>query len=187
MSLIRRQMRTRRSDGFTLIELLVVVFLIGLISGFAVLSINALGNDRDIDEQIRRLQYQLRMASEESVVQGRPIGVQFEQGKYLFLIAGKSEWLEITNNKALRSQQLLRGWKFELQLGGQDFSLTKTETETETETEDSKTKPLPQIIFFSSGEIYPFELLVVDLDNTPRYRIWYGEDGVIAMELIEKS
>ena len=173
MSLKNRQRRW--SAGFTLIELLVVVFLIGLISGFALLSISSLGDDREIEWQLKRLQYQLKLASEDAVIQGRPIGVQFDEGRYLFLIAGRSQWLELENNKALRVQDLLQDWKFELRLSGKKIPLVKTVDG------DSQAKLTPQIIFFSSGEVEPFELLIVDLDNTLKFRISYGEDGVIAL------
>ncbi len=177
MSLKIRQ--RRRLSGFTLIELLVVVFLIGLISGFAVLSVNSRGNNRDIEEQIKRLQIQLGLAGEESVVQVRPIGVQFTQGQYLFLIAGKYKWLQLENNKALQTQELQPGWKFELRLGNKNVPLAQRLVDS------SQIELLPQIIFLPSGEITPFELLIVDSGNTPKYRIWYGEDGVIAMEVLE--
>ena len=173
MSLCNRQIRW--SAGFTLIELLVVVFLIGLISGFALLSISSLGDDREIEGQLKRLQYQLKLASEEAVIQGRPIGVQFDEGRYLFLIAGKSQWLELKNNKALRVHDLLHDWKLELRLSGKRIPLVNASDD------DSQAKLIPHIIFFSSGEVEPFELLIVDLDNTPKFRISYGEDGVIAL------
>ncbi len=165
----------RWSDGFTLIELLVVVFIVGLVSGFAVLSIGSLDDERDIEEQARRLQYQLIMAGEESIIQGHPIGVQFKQGKYTFLIAGRTEWLEINDNKALSSQELLRDWRFELLLGGKGIPLVKEGVDA------SKEKLSPHIIFYSSGEIDPFELLIEDSENTPKYRIMYGDEGVIAL------
>ncbi len=169
-----------RSSGFTLIELLVVVFLIGLISGFALLSINSLGDDREIEDQLNRLQYQLKLAGEESVLQGRPIGVQFDEGRYQFLIAGKTQWLDLKDNKALRAQNLLHDWKFELRFSGKEIPLERVSG-------DSQTKVFPQIVFFSSGEVEPFELLIVDLDNSPRFRIWYGDDGIINLMPLDEG
>jgi general secretion pathway protein H len=179
MSLINRQ--RDKLDGFTLVELLVVVFLIGLISGFAVLSISSKGDDREIEDQLRLLQYQLTMASEESVMKGTPVGVQFDQGKYSFLIAGKFTWLELDDGKVFKAHELLRNWSFELEAGGEQVTLAEN-------TEDSAGEELvPQIIFYSSGEIDPFELNIVDEDNTPRYRVRYGDDGVIVLESVDED
>ncbi len=176
MSQVNRQ--TEISGGFTLIELLVVVFLIGLISGFAVLSVSSKGDDRDIEEQMRLLRYQLMMAGEESVVQGLPVGVWFEQGKYSFLIAGKSKWLELDDGRVFQSKSLLRDWKFELQSGSEKVQLVKPDEDNE------ENELIPQIIFYSNGEIDPFELMIVDENNAPRYRIWYGDNGEIALDTI---
>lgn len=180
MKLINRQIGSL--GGFTLIELLVVVFLIGLISGFAVLSVSSRGDSREIEEQIRVLQYQLIMASEESVIQGRPVGVQFEQGKYAFLIAGKSKWLELDDGKVFKPRELLRDWKFELLLGSETITLKNPEVVDSPEAELT-----PQIIFYSSGEIDPFELMIMDENHTPKYRIRYGDNGVIALESMGES
>lgn len=165
-----------RSGGFTLIELLVVVFLIGLISGFAVLSVSTRGDYREIEDQIKLLQYQLTMAGEESVIQGRPIGVHFEQGKYSFLIAGKTKWLELDDGKIFQPKELLRNWEFELLISSESLSLAATESDR------SQGNLHPQIIFYSSGEIDPFELMIMNENHTPKYRIWYGDAGVIAVE-----
>ena len=179
MRLINHHKRWYR--GFTLIELLVVVFLIGLISGFVVLSVSTVRDDREIEDQIRLLQYQLAMASEESIVQGRPLGVQLEQGRYSFLIAGKSKWKELNDGKIFRSMKLQQGWKFELLIGSENMPFAKGEDGS------SKTKSVPQIIFYSSGEIDPFEILIVDESHTPKFRIKYGDKGEITLESVGDS
>lgn len=170
-----------RTGGFTLIELLVVVFLIGLISGFAVLSVSSKGDDREIEDQLSLLKYQLVMASEESVVQGRPVGVVFGTNSYSFLIAGKSDWLELGSNKIFKSTELLSNWEFELLAGGEELVLS------EAGQDSTGTEITPQIIFYTSGEIDPFEIKIVDKNKTPRYRISYGQDGTIALEFIDES
>lgn len=179
MKLVRRQ--DRWSSGFTLIELLVVVFLIGLISGFAVLSVSTKGDNREIEDQLKLLQYQLTMAGEESVVQGRPVGVQFEQEKYSFLISGKTGWSELNDGKVFKPRELLRAWRFDLQIESKDITLL------EAGEGSSQAVSIPQIIFYSSGEVDPFELVIEDESQTPRYRIRYGDSGTIVLESIDES
>jgi general secretion pathway protein H len=167
--------------GFTLLELLVVVFLIGVISSFAVLSVSSKGDDREIEDQLSLLKYQLTMASEESVVQGRPVGVRFDTNGYSFLIAGKSKWLELGNNKIFKSQDLLRNWKYGLLVSDEELALS------EAEQDSSESDVTPHIIFYSSGEIDPFKIEIVDENSVPKYRISYGEDGVIALESVDEG
>ncbi len=166
------------TPGFTLIELLVVVFIIGLISGFAVLSINVRSDDREILEQLQQLRFQLALAGEESVVRGRPIAVMLDERRYQFIQAGQSRWVELDDTEALKPHNLPVGWKFDLRLGSREITLTTEESENE----DPTNNLVPHIVFFSSGEIDPFEILVVDPDATPKYRIWYGEEGDIMLE-----
>jgi general secretion pathway protein H len=171
-----------RTGGFTLIELLVVTFLIGLISGFAVLSVSSIGDNREIEDNIRLLQYQLSIAGEESVVKGRPIGVRFEQEKHSFYIAGKDEWIELEDDKVLKPGELQHNWKYELLIGGEHLPLAES-SEDSSENEQIS----PQIIFYSSGEVDHFELQIVDENNSLKYRIVYGEKGVISLESVDES
>lgn len=179
MSFVCRKMD--RAGGFTLIELLVVVFLIGLISGFAVLSVNTIGDDRQIEDQLRLLQYQLAMAGEVSVVQGSPVGVQFNKGQYFFLIAGKSKWLALDDGKVFQPRKLLQSWEFELRIRGESFPLF------EVEDDDSETELSPQVVFYSSGEVDPFEILIVDENHAHKFKIVYGDDGAIELESMNEG
>ena len=48
-------MRKCESKGFTLIELLVVIVLLGIVSSFAVLSLNITGLDSELNEEARKI------------------------------------------------------------------------------------------------------------------------------------
>jgi general secretion pathway protein H len=171
------------TPGFTLIELLVVVFIVGLISGFAVLSINLSSNDREIFEELQYLRYQLTLAGEESIVRGLPVGVMFDERRYRFLLAGQSQWVELDDTEALKPHELPASWKIELRLGSSKVILDSEVVENE----QIEASNIPHIVFFSSGEISPFEILVVDLNGTPKYRLWYGEEGVIKLEQVDEG
>ncbi len=175
------------SAGFTLIELLVVIFLIGLIGSFALLSVNSLGDEREMSEELKRLQYKLLLASEEAIVQGLPMGVYFEEERYRFLTVNDGQWSELGGNNALKSEFLSNGWQFELRLGQKTVSLQTSEDatnelESDTKAQDVPLQPVPQTIFYSSGEIDPFDLVILNSDNVAKYRLWYSEDGVFSLE-----
>ncbi len=178
-----RHHHCRHVSGFTLVELLVVVFLIGLISGFALLSVNSRGDDREVTEELKRLRYKLTLASEEAVVQGQPVGVYYEGGGYHFLTYQKGLWSEVTQSKALKSEALSRQWQLELRLGGKRIPLTADADETEKDA-DAASQPAPQVVFYPSGEVDVFDLWVVSQDKQPKFRIWYREDGVIALDSV---
>jgi len=66
--------------GFTLIEILVVLALIGLLTGMAVLSAGVSGSG--VEREARRLSAALRMAADESRLQGRVLGLRFDSQGY---------------------------------------------------------------------------------------------------------
>ncbi|MET0104379.1 MAG: prepilin-type N-terminal cleavage/methylation domain-containing protein [Sedimenticola sp.] len=68
--------------GFTLLELLVVVLIIGLISGLATLSVGSVGNDRRLKTEAQRIVNRFSLAMQESILQGRPVGVTLRPTGY---------------------------------------------------------------------------------------------------------
>ena len=67
-------MRARWQQGFTLIEILVVVFIIGVILGFATLSLSGRALDDKAQEEARRLAEVLRLARDEASMTGFELG-----------------------------------------------------------------------------------------------------------------
>lgn len=81
----------KKTGGFTLIELLVVLVLLGLISAIAVSVVGGGNQIREMQNEARRLQAVLLMASDEAVFSNEEIGVLIESDHYAFLTFNEQE------------------------------------------------------------------------------------------------
>ncbi|MES9857138.1 MAG: type II secretion system minor pseudopilin GspH [Sedimenticola sp.] len=156
-----------RQNGFTLIELLVVVFIIGIISGVAVLSVGGVNGGRRLETEGQRMGYLFSLATQESILQGRPVGVTLNDAGYGFVIAGVEEWGELEGEPLLAARTLPDDWQLELVSGGyQKPSASEVDVE-----EEKGEGVIPQIIFFPSGQISPFILRLSDLSTDTNYHL----------------
>ena len=80
----------RFSRGFTLIELIVVILIVGLLISMATISIST-SSDKSIETEAKRFASLLKLASDESIMNARPIAVQIAEQTYQFTIAGEVE------------------------------------------------------------------------------------------------
>ncbi|MEN8719600.1 MAG: type II secretion system minor pseudopilin GspH [Oceanococcaceae bacterium] len=164
---------TRRDAGFTLIEILVVVFIIGVILGFATLSLGGRSLDDRIEQDARRLYQVMQLAADEAILTTAEIGFQPLEDGYAFLVRGDASWVPIENPRSP-----LRVHRFEIparlrileQTGGPPPS-----------TQDEDEELLPAVYFFSSGELTPFTIELFVPDNPYRFRISGRIDGVLSL------
>ena len=147
---------TARAAGFTLLELMVVILIIGIIVSFASLSIGQ-NTSRIVQDEVERLHGLIQLASEESVLQGRELALEFDREKYQFLELGGEGWQPIETDKMLRARELPETIELELQLEGVEVSF-----------EDKKN--LPRIFILSSGELTPFNL-TLNIDEGEEYSL----------------
>ena len=161
-----RSVEKKRGSGFTLIELLVVVVIVGIISGMLLLSFGVLGDDRALQQQARRLTSLIELATDEAVMQGRDFGVEFMQQGYRFVEHDPllDQWNQIVGDELLRPRQLEEGMELELRLEDRPVSLSQEAADTDVD-EDSGDRErngyLPHFMILSSGDVTPFNLLIV--------------------------
>lgn len=151
-------LRLPRQAGFTLIELLVVLVIIGIISGFAVLSV---GLDSDTDRaevEARRLVALMQLASDEAVLAGNPLALQFDTDAYRFLTLRGKQWHPVENDNVLRERELPQGTRLEVVIEGQRIVAGNQQASA-------------RIVFLASGEISPFELVLRTRDDRHRFRL----------------
>ncbi len=137
----------RPQSGFSLIELLVVVFIIGIIIGFATLSLGGRALDDRLQEEARRLERIFSLAAEESLLSGQQIGWLYADGGYRFLVLGPDAWLPYGDGSPLRPRTLPE--PIQLDVLVEDLPLPS-----------NPERATPQVVFLSSGELTPFEVRV---------------------------
>ena len=139
-------------SGFTLIEVITVVLIIGIIVSFAVLSIADRAQDDRLENEARRLVELIRLGSDEAVLLGIELGLSSDGEKYEFVTIGEEgNWVRYQENGPLRPRKLPDGMK--LEITSEDFLPPKDKKE-------DKEVLIPNLLFLSSGELTPFQLVI---------------------------
>ncbi|HEC18768.1 MAG TPA: type II secretion system protein GspH [Gammaproteobacteria bacterium] len=156
--------------GFTLLELLAVLLIIGIVISFATLSIGQ-NTSRIVEDEAERLHGLIQLASEEAVLQGRDLALEFARDQYRFLELGAEAWQPVEGDAMFRERALPEAVELELVLEGLPASF-----------EDKKN--LPKIFILSSGELTPFELTLKN-DEGEEYSLQGFINGKLVLSRAE--
>jgi len=163
--------------GFTLLELLVVVAIIGLLVGAAALSMGALGNDREMEQETQRLRSMIGLLNEEALMQTRDYGVRFTETGYGFLVFDytQGKWVEPLTDELLERHALRPQLALRLFLDGREVRLERSFESLDVD------EPVPQVMVLSSGEVTPFTIGVERGGNEGRYELTTELDGTVTV------
>ena len=156
--------RSCRGSGFTLIEVLVVLVIIAIISAFAILGLGNLGDDRELQNEARRMTALIEMASDEATLQGRDFGLELSQRGYRFVEFDPltEQWFEVIGDDLMRPRTLTEDTEFNLFLEDRRVELRLEAAEAERSDDDDdralSDDYLPHVLVLSSGDITPFVL-----------------------------
>ena len=164
--------RPRRAGGFTLVELLVTLFVIALVAGIAVVRFGGSDRQEVVDREAMRLAQLLELAREEAVLAGEEWGFALTADDYRFLRLDEAgdRWVEL-EVRPFQAREMPAGTTLRLALldrgriGGQDTLAVMRGT----------SGKRPALLLLSSGEMTPFDLLVVPGDDAEPRRL--GSDG----------
>lgn len=166
----RALLRSARRSGFTLLEMVVVILITGILVTFAMLSIGNRPTEDKLDNEAKRLQAILQLASEESEARGVEIGLRFSRDGFRLLAVDENRrWNDYERQGSLRRRALPEPLQIRLRVEGRPVEL---EAEDPKDAQASglpkddgalrlsdKAKALePQILLLSSGEMTPFSL-----------------------------
>lgn len=144
--------------GFTLIEILVVIVIIGVIVSMATLSMNLLGDDREVEDQAKRLWAVLQQTREEAELQGVNVGLYVSAEAYEFLRFDQRRnlWIPINDDRLYQTRRVPEGLRMRLWLDSREIVLKpdlpertdedEDEDETELGDEAKKEADLPEAL-----------------------------------------
>ena len=108
--------------------------IIGIISGMAVVSVNVLGGDHEMDQESARLQAILTQTREDAMLLGTDVGVRIDARGYDFLRYDRDRrgrWHPVADDPLLRAAHLPDGMTATLRLEGRDVALKMRGASTE--------------------------------------------------------
>lgn len=158
-------MKARR--GFTLIEMLMVLFIIGLITGFALFSMNIFKSGNDLESTTQTLTARLRLAQMEAIFEQERMGVAIDQTGYRFYRFDKERqnWILLDDDNLFKHQNLPKKVNLSVTVNEAKQPLSRT---------------LPQIIL-EQGQASRFTLLFSDEKNNT-FTVSSNERGEIVWD-----
>lgn len=153
--------------GFTLLEVLVVVAIIGILTGVVVVNFTGASGAQQMESQAEQLVLRMDLARQRALQRNRELGLSVGRDGYSFteLERETGRWLPLTERPFV-TVELADTYQLVLRVEGRDgddgkagsFDLPISDA-----AEDGD--PVPDLVFFRSGEVTPFELTLSDLDQ----------------------
>ncbi|MEN8134380.1 MAG: type II secretion system minor pseudopilin GspH [Thermodesulfobacteriota bacterium] len=160
-----------RAGGFTLLEILVVIVIISIVLSMATMSFDT--EPEKLDHEGKRLVALMKLAAEEAIMNSREYRVVFTADSYAFAKLAGGKWQELGDG-VFRPRELPGEFILDLTLGNEPVELVVDNGENE------KSKSSAAIMFLSSGEVSPFELVI---QNTSGKEITISnQSGVIEVD-----
>lgn len=169
--------------GFTLLEVMVVILIIGVMVTFASLSIGSRVNEDKLENEARRAEAVIKLASEEAEAKGLEIGLRFTNGGYRLLRYDATQrWLDYEESGPLRRRIFAAPFALDLRVEGRPVKLPadltpeqelelRESTELKGDRENEALQLTPQVLLLSSGEITAFSLQMTAPGVAASYRV----------------
>ena len=157
-----------RQSGFSLIEILVVMFIVALLTGVLMLSINFVDNEKsEFETELDRIIALSTLAEEQSVVTGEPIGLVINPPRddnYW-----RYSWQRYRGGQWVDTEAPLTGGRFpenielSLEVEGELVEFPKLD--------DEDLPLLPSVVFYPGGEVTPFIMTLFNASGIDEQQI----------------
>lgn len=186
-------MKWVKQTGFTLIEMMVVLVIIGIMVSVMVMSVRTGDISEHMEIEMNRLHALVSLAQEEAILQGQVMALAIGEASYRFDVKDiESEtWSAVSDGRVFRERSLTPGTHMVLVIDEienekkQEFKLELSTKDEEAEQEEEDDFQRVQIE--PSGEVFPFELILRNEDETIEFRLVMGEDGELNIVLPEEA
>lgn len=168
----------RKTAGFTLLEILVVVVIISVLSTAFMMSMGSSREDAGRKEA-QRFAALVRLAGQEAMLRSRDLAVEILPQGYSFFMYGEQGWQPL-QDEVLRKRNLPEGMSFTVLLDGSRLQFVQNESDVN-DADSKNNEQQPRIYLFSSGEMTPFEMILLIEDAERNYRISGGLGGKLVM------
>jgi len=180
-----------KQRGFTLVEIMAVVFIIGVMISLVAIRVGG-GPERELAVEAQRLYQKIRLLAEEAEFSGIEMGLALtDDGYELYRFNDPSlKWTALVEGSF---KPIVLESRYVITLGSQEkiFDtelLYKREKREKSRDYGEKKYQEPDIIFFSDGQLTPFEMILTD-KNIPksRYVISGVSSGRLNLQTYEKK
>lgn len=152
-----------QTKGYTLVEILIVLFIMGLVTSIAVLTVSR-NTQQDTTELANTLVQMLHLAEEKAVLETRPLGFAVHNHDYQWLRLQTTRWIPFTDT-LFKTVTLPALWQLTL----------RTPTQT---------PATPHIVIATNGTLTPFKLYIGKRHQAPCYVIVGHANGAVTKQAL---
>jgi len=163
-------------SGFTLLEVLVVIFIIGIMLGALMLSIENRPEGELAKREAQRIMALVELAREEAILNTAMLGIRFEHTGYEFMVLVNKKWTPM-EDRILRKRELDDTLNLEFE------QIEDTDPEKIDQSKQDKTDELPQVAIYPTGELTPFRLSIETVGSPLTVSIEARTSGKLTLEL----
>ena len=167
--------------------MMVVIVIIGIVVGTMVMSIRTGDISEHMEIEMNRLQALVKLAKEEAILQGQVMALAVGENSYRFDVKDieKDTWSAMQDDQVFRERALVPGTHLVLVI---DDIEDKKKDEFKLQLSDDKKQEKQQeeddfqrVEIDPSGEIFPFELIMRNEDDSIEYKLVLGDDGELSI------
>lgn len=174
--------QTIQRAGFTLLEILVVLTLMAILTSMVIVNFTGADQRQLHEGEVERLALRLDLARQRAVQRNREVGFNLSLNEYEFVELDRqaNAW-RLLDERPLRPGAMDPEILLTLSVEGLTESESESEADEAGELADGLTREPPDLVFFRSGEVTPFELTYALGDASRSWTI--SSDGLSSVRM----